>query len=120
MSGKEGMLKGFIKKTCSKCENFLDRKGKYCKSCHTKYMRKWRKIRKEIDSDVDADEKYKNMVRSKVNMRVKRGLMDKYPCEICGDTKVEAHHDDYNKPYCVRWLCCEHHREVHRKLRENG
>ena len=39
--------------------------------------------------------------------------LEKQPCEICGK-KAEAHHDDYDKPLEVRWLCFEHHREWHR------
>ena len=35
------------------------------------------------------------------------------PCEVCGELKVEAHHDDYYKPFEVRWLCGHHHREHH-------
>ena len=41
--------------------------------------------------------------------------MVKKPCEICGATKVDAHHDDYTKPSEVRWLCRKHHNEHHRK-----
>lgn len=39
------------------------------------------------------------------------------PCEVCGELKVHAHHDDYAKPLNVRWLCDEHHNEWHK---ENG
>jgi len=35
------------------------------------------------------------------------------PCEICGNTKTDAHHDDYSKPLEVRWLCRAHHKEWH-------
>ncbi len=31
------------------------------------------------------------------------------PCEICGSRSSEAHHEDYNKPLEVRWLCKQHH-----------
>jgi hypothetical protein len=38
------------------------------------------------------------------------------PCEVCGDVlNVQAHHDDYDKPLEVRWLCRKHHQALHRK-----
>lgn len=42
-----------------------------------------------------------------------RGLA-RQPCERCGRRRrVQAHHDDYDKPLEVRWLCPPHHREWH-------
>ncbi|MER8709143.1 hypothetical protein NKH49_26985 [Mesorhizobium sp. M1088] len=46
---------------------------------------------------------------------LKRGLVLQEPCEVCGNLDAEAHHDDYDKPMIVRWLCRLHHRAVHRK-----
>lgn len=37
------------------------------------------------------------------------------PCLICGDEKSQAHHEDYNKPLEVIWLCDKHHKELHKK-----
>lgn len=44
---------------------------------------------------------------------LRRGLITPEPCEVCGAEKAEAHHDDYDRPLAVRWLCRKHHREVH-------
>lgn len=45
---------------------------------------------------------------------IKNGRLIKKPCEVCGNKKVHAHHDDYCKPLDVRWLCTRHHREWHK------
>lgn len=44
---------------------------------------------------------------------LRAGTLVKAPCEVCGSTKVEGHHDDYSKPLVVRWLCRAHHLAHH-------
>ena len=44
----------------------------------------------------------------------RRGELIREPCEVCGDVKVHAHHDDYAEPLKVRWLCNSHHAEWHK------
>lgn len=51
----------------------------------------------------------------KVLRAIASGKLAKMPCEICGDMETQAHHDDYNKPLEVRWLCEKHHKEWHAK-----
>ena len=51
----------------------------------------------------------KRAAHIKVGNAVRDGKLIKQPCEVCGDVKVQAHHDDYGKPLEVRWLCQEHH-----------
>lgn len=57
----------------------------------------------------------KDAVRRKAQWAVKTGKLTKLPCEVCGDVKVQAHHDDYAKPLEVRWLCRRHHVEHHQQ-----
>lgn len=49
---------------------------------------------------------------------IRDGRLIKKPCNVCKSEKVEAHHDDYEKPLKVKWLCGKHHAEHHKKLRE--
>lgn len=56
---------------------------------------------------------------------IAKGLLVPQPCEVCGfegraedgRNLVQAHHDDYNKPLQVRWLCQSHHHEWHQTNR---
>ena len=50
-----------------------------------------------------------------INSAIARGEVVRQPCEVCGAEKVHAHHDSYNQPLAVRWLCPVHHAAVHRK-----
>lgn len=70
-----------------------------------KYLRTMREVHPEH-----------NRARQLVNYHIRAGKLVKKPCEFCGSTKVEAHHDDYSKPLDVRWLCHRHHRMVHGTL----
>ena len=41
-----------------------------------------------------------------VELRAGRLIKERCPC---GETKVEAHHEDYSKPLEITWLCKQHH-----------
>lgn len=49
-----------------------------------------------------------------VEWAIERGELTRQPCEVCGATRVDAHHDDYSRPLDVRWLCRGHHLQIHR------
>ena len=51
----------------------------------------------------------------KVAYAIKTGKLVQGPCEVCGSTGVYAHHEDYDKPLEVRWLCTLHHGVTRRK-----
>jgi hypothetical protein len=50
-----------------------------------------------------------------INNAIRSKKLFREPCVICGNIKSHAHHDDYDKPLNVRWLCAEHHHEWHSK-----
>ena len=69
-----------------------------------------------------ADDKAQNLLEQ----ALEDGIIERhYICEACGDSgafvdgrnKVQAHHDDYNKPLTVRWLCQKCHHEWHKEHR---
>jgi len=59
----------------------------------------------------------KRAAHTLVNNSIKSGKIIKKPCEVCGEIKSEAHHDDYSKPLSIRWLCKKHHHEHHVEMR---
>lgn len=54
--------------------------------------------------------------RRAVTAAIKRGDLVRQPCEVCGEPKTHAHHEDYLRPLDVRWLCPRHHGEEHRQI----
>ena len=68
------------------------------------YLKKYRE---------DNPKKYR--AHSMVNYAVKSGKLKKMNCETCGQVEAHAHHDDYNYPLSVRWLCASHHKQWHAK-----
>lgn len=40
------------------------------------------------------------------------------PCVECNNKKTEAHHEDYDKPLEIIWLCKKHHIVYDKKLKE--
>ena len=71
--------------------------------------------RQRSDYQKEYREKYpkKHKAQCKVNNEKRKGNIKELPCEVCGSPNVVAHHDDYNYPLNVRWLCQHHHKEWH-------
>ena len=57
----------------------------------------------------------RKQARSILNHHLRDNHIDRQPCEICGVEKAEAHHDDYNEPLKIRWLCFKCHRNWHKE-----
>lgn len=66
-----------------------------------------------------ADDPAQNLVETALEQGA---LQRPDACEECGDSgtmrdgrsKIQAHHDDYNKPLDVRWLCQKCHHKWHK------
>lgn len=100
---------------CSKCKKPVEEsrgKQRYCSSCHSEYQKKYR----PKHSELSYEQRKKANARAYVKVYVRRGWIIKMPCSICGENKVEMHHDDYNKPTDVKWFCRKHHMEYHKQF----
>lgn len=53
---------------------------------------------------------------------LRRGLVERLPCEECGDPDTEFHHypDRYHEPLSGRHFCRRHHKAEHLRLRREG
>lgn len=129
-----------MKKTCTRCNKtfnismFYKRSSSIdgyrcqCKLCvqditrvsRNISQRKYANSQKGIDTEKrhskKRQERVKFLNRDKVYMKVRRKLKSS-PCEVCGCVSSQAHHEDYNKPLEVVWLCQKHHSGVHREKR---
>ena len=78
------------------------------KILHTEKTREWRKRNPE---------KYAAHIAT--NNALRNNKLEKKPCEVCGDPKSQAHHQDYSKPLDVIWLCHQHHVQWHYEERND-
>lgn len=97
----------------SQCKICMKKERKKTK----KYYTAWRNTpeRKAWYAKYRRDRYQKDILKVKARNTCKK--LKRQPCEICGKSKVHAHHDDYLKPLNVRWLCQAHHSQWHR---DNG
>lgn len=71
------------------------------------------RINRKKHGELTELQKKKANCRSKTHVYLKRGKIKKSNCVICGCNEVEAHHENYNKPLEVIWVCKNHHKMYH-------
>lgn len=126
---KDKRTKDGLKCQCKKCHcktSVATRdKNKHRKS-NKEYMR--RKYQSEPDvvraywrTRTENDSK-KLKARALLNSAIRhRKICRPMACEKCGTVgMVYAHHEDYDKPFDVEWLCADCHGERHRKPAQRG
>lgn len=71
----------------------------------TEITRAWRK-----------EDVRRNVAHTAVAKAIRNGLLTRMPCVRCGHEKSVAHHEDYDKPLDVMWLCQPCHKQRHKEL----
>ena len=100
--------------------------GGRCKECQLEYangkgiqgimglpVAKRRKLWNEASkrSRIKHTDHYES--RAITNTAIRKGVIKRLPCEVCGEEKSQAHHPDYSKPLEIKWLCHLRHRAIH-------
>ena len=88
------------------------------------HRRKWRSENREAVNRHQRNyfRKYPDRKRAKAAIRdaIRRGHLIPEPCFACAAEKVDAHHEDYSKPYEILWLCRSCHTAYHDFLRQGA
>lgn len=110
----------FYKSNQTKCKDCVKKASRENRNKRIDYYRTYDRARgnrqpKEYLSEYRKANKKKYQAHNKVNNALRDGKIEKESCEECGNEKSVAHHDDYDKPLDVRWLCQGHHKQWHAK-----
>lgn len=80
------------------------------------------KVAGEISAAWRKADKRRTKCHNAVSRAIKNGELVRKPCIKCNDVKSLAHHEDYDKPLDVVWLCqsCHKKRHIEIKLNQKG
>ena len=88
------------------------------------YDRERGKIPSRIKANTEINRAWRNedsrrlRAHSSVARAIRNGELVRQPCCRCGQEKSVAHHEDYDKPLDVMWLCQPCHKQRHKELKE--
>ena len=123
-------------------ENFYTRSKSKCKTCaiketviahrnnpryqekQAKYYRRWYEENgrsrspeyKDIIILWQARHPNAGKIKEKVNKAIRQGLLERpLRCDMCGrvQCRINAHHNDYNFPFDIIWVCSSCHKKIH-------
>jgi len=75
------------------------------------------KLATEITKAWRAEDKRRQVAHSAVARAIRKGDLIRMSCVRCGAEKTEAHHEDYDKPLDVVWLCTPCHKKRHQEIK---
>jgi hypothetical protein len=76
------------------------------------------KANTEVTRAWRAEDIRRVLAHSRVANALRNGTLVRQPCCRCADAKSLAHHEDYDKPLEVMWLCQPCHKQRHKELKE--
>lgn len=121
----------YKKTICKDCVKKYDReryknedRKKYLKDFHNEYMKNEdnRKRHSKLSIKFAAEWAKNNPEKIRTHYllkyHVKKGhIIKPGTCSYCNNKdKIEAHHEDYSKPFSIVWLCRTCHKRYHRNL----
>jgi hypothetical protein len=74
----------------------------------------------EINKRWRAEDTRRQKCHNAVARAVRKGDLLQEPCSRCGDANSVAHHESYDRPLDVVWLCQVHHKQRHKELAIEG
>ena len=80
-------------------------------------MTEYQRTYKKKEWRTNEEFRTKSLCRIKSYRLEASGEIKRKPCEVCGDY-AQRHHNNYDDPRDITWLCETHHQEHHVKLRE--
>ena len=107
-------------------DNQREKRREAAEEVHREYQRKYQRLgrvkrrRNELQNKAYREVprvRQRSLAGALVRAAIKAGRLVREECEVCGKEPTEAHHDDYSKPYDVRWLCKECHTAHHQQKR---
>lgn len=75
-------------------------------------------LRTAVNRAWRAADSRRQKAHNAVSRAIINGKLIKSNCEKCGSEKSVAHHEDYDKPLQVIWLCQICHKQRHKELKE--
>jgi hypothetical protein len=97
------------------CERLARRRGRSCGRCAT---RQWRKLHtdelaeREAQRAFPVDQLPLRQARGYLSAYLRRGTIQRQPCQRCGAQEVVPHFPDLAKPREVVWFCRQHRTET--------
>jgi hypothetical protein len=74
------------------------------------------KLALRVNQEWRVADKRRTQCHNAVARAIKKGTLNPMPCVRCGEIKSVAHHEDYNKPLDVMWLCQPCHKQRHKEM----